>query len=66
MPFYKDSLDGTKNRWRANLSRAMKQRAKRTRCPKCKRKNALRRISFGDGSSCRVCRWQDCGYELSP
>ncbi len=30
MPFYKDSLPGSKNRWREQLRQAMKRRALRT------------------------------------
>ena len=66
MPFYKDSLPEAKNRWREQPRQAMKRSALRTRCPACGRNNALRRVELEPGASCRVCRWQDCGYECSP
>ncbi len=66
MPFYKNRQPGAKNRWREQLSQAMKRRALRTRCPACGRKNALRRIDLEAGASCRVCHWRDCLYECSP
>ena len=65
MPFYKKDLAGAKDRWRANLSDAMKRQALHARCPQCGRKGALRRIEDGSGGSIRICRWPDCGYESS-
>ena len=66
MPFYKKDLAGAKNRWRSNLSEAMKRQALHARCPQCNRKGALRRIEDGSGGSFRICRWPDCGFESRP
>ncbi len=65
MPYYKKDLAGAKNRWRKNLSDAMKRQALHARCPQCNRKGALPRIDTGCGTSLRVCRWPDCRFETS-
>ena len=66
MPFYKQDFAGSRNRWRSNLSRAMKRRALHARCPRCGRKNALKRVRIDAASSMRVCRWADCRFEICP
>lgn len=45
----------------AAISHALKKRAEKTRCPKCGRGAAMKRVE--DSSPViRVCRWRDCGY----
>lgn len=51
-----------KQRRRSNAaSKAMKKRAEHTRCPDCKRGNALSRSADGNGFVVYVCRY--CGHE---
>lgn len=52
---------GKRNRTLANISHAMKRRAELSRCPACRRGNALGRAIRWPGGSVRVCRY--CGYE---
>ena len=66
MPFYKRSIDGAKNRWKQNLSNAMKRHAAAAQCPRCGRKGALQRVRLDAASSMRVCRWADCRFEICP
>lgn len=53
--------DGNVRRATSNSRDAAKRSAENRRCPKCKRKSALKHISEDEwfGS---VCRWPDCDY----
>jgi hypothetical protein len=58
MAYFKRRDTGSINRWRHNLSRAMKESAERRKCKKCGRKNAISKFNF----ECEIvykCRW--CG-----
>jgi len=66
MPFHNKDHPGAKNRWRSNLSAAMKRQALHARCPQCGRKNALQHVRLDAAASMRVCRWADCRFEICP
>jgi ribosomal protein L37AE/L43A len=46
----------------SGLSEAGKRKAEQSKCPKCGRKNAIRRIVDG-GLVIRYCRYDACDYE---
>lgn len=64
MPFYRESMEGAKNRWRQNVGRATSRRMERTKCPKCGRKGATRSMADLWGPEQRVSiTW--CNYRES-
>lgn len=61
MAFFKRTDPGSINRWRANVSAAMKRQAALRSCPACKRGGALSPASHFEGGWAKVCRY--CGHE---
>ena len=60
--------EGGVNRWKTNLSEAMRRDAERRRCPRCERKSALKRAEpLWPGAppfwACRWCGWEGTGEE---
>ena len=63
MAFFKKQNPGARNRWKRNVSEALKRQALDRQCPECKRKSALKRIEIWPGHSFRICRF--CQAEIT-
>lgn len=61
MAYCKRTDPGSVNRWKNNVSSAMRSLAVMRTCPACSRGNAMGRRLIFPGGSARICRY--CGHE---